>query len=756
MNDGWRAILFAGDVLLVAGLGWVAVRGLAREAAGLIDRLLGWGVAAVALVALPGILLGLVGGLGLGGFLSAHLAMAVAVAWIRRSLLREDLGAARELGRDLVAVFRRPPVESVPAALLVAVALGLVVLAGLAEPVVYDSLTYRFSRIGLWLQEGNIGAIATDDARLNYMPVVPDVVMAWVLTPSSSGYQPAAAVQAAGGVLLLLATVGLALATGLGRPAALGSAGLVFAMANVVPQFTAAYTDLFTAGILAAGFVLWLRALKRGQGSWLGGIAAGLALGSKGTVVYFAPGLAIAVVWLGWRHRRSGGRPWVPAVVGAVLAAAVAVGPLAFRNHRDFGHVLAPREFVLMHHGETPGLRASWDKLRLNLAATFVQLCEPNSQPPWWRGPVQSLGEVVAERLPAADPYMFMAFNRREELQQRVYASEAPDADIASTGMLLPLLALGAALAAAWRRRSDERLVLVWLAALGGYVLFLQWRVLWHPYQFRFMVLVAPWLAVLAGWALQRLPRLVRPAGWTIALAAATWGLADGVFVTHQSGLPAIRQPTRSFGGYMYQRWRDWLEVLEPAAGPLRPALPVNALMAAFVRRDAAQPVVPGRLSLLDGRTAAECVRPGDGWLVVPAGFFVGREGAVFGRTLLLGSDGTSPFSLAAYRALRPGEAPPAMVYGNKSVGAGADWRRELLVRTWGAAPLRLELHNRGAEPFSYSIRSPLERPTGTLPVGGRRVVAVAVPSDFPVLVVIDGGAGATGQAGVLEVTVLP
>jgi len=676
-------MIFLVDTAVVMLSAWLLVRWLAGDLRSLLERTLAWGLAGFTLVAGAGVLLGATGGLGQPGFLLVHAAMLGLLLAVRRSQWSSDWVALRRLAQDIGQVLRTPGAEAWLAGLMMVLAAGLVALAFFSNPVVFDALTYRLSRVGQWLQDGRITVIATDDARLNYMPVVPDLVMAWLLTIMPGGYKAAAVAQAIGGILALGATMGLARLTGMSRCAALGAAGLLLGMANVAPQFTSAYTDLFTAGVLAAAFYLWLAALKRGGGSWLGGAGAGLALGAKGTVVYFAPGLLLAVGWLAWRHR-AGRAAWTRTLLGGVLAAAVFVLPVLVRNARAYGGVLGPEEFVVWHHGKTPGLRGSEEKLRLNLTSSFAQLCEPNSQPPWWRAAIRTLGESVIRQLPEKDPYAFDDLNRRANLE-KIYAVAAPDADVASTGVLLPGFGL-MAVVMAWRRRRtpDGEMALVWAAAVAAFVVFMHWRVQWHPYLFRFIVLVTPWLAVLVAWWLGTLPRLPRVVAWTVVAVTGLHGFGAAMLDTYQSGWPAVTRPAQSVGFHLYQNWRDWSAGLDRPAGALRPALPMNLPLAAFYRHEPLRPVSPLRLSALAAAHAEDAVRADDGWLIVPAAKFIGREGAVMGRTWLYEGDERHAFSLAAYRALGAGERPVPMLYRNRLAGTDAAWRRELLVRTWG------------------------------------------------------------------------
>lgn len=703
-------LLFVLDAGMVLGAAWLAVRGLTMGNNGRLEVLLAGGLLALMNVVGSGVLLGALGGLGQPGFLAVHAAILVGLGTVRRSRLKEDVAALRAFIQEGMKLVRTPGPEAWLLWLLLVVGIAFIILAFNVNPVVFDALTYRLSRIGHWLQDGRISVIATDDARLNYMPVAPELVMAWLLTGQAEGFNAAAVAQTWGGLLALGATVGLARLTGLGRSAALGAALLLLGLPNVAPQFTSAYTDLFTTGVLASAFYLWLAALRRGEGSWLAGAGAGLALAAKGTVVYFAPGLLIAVLWLGWRQR-AGRSAWGRTWLGGVLAFAVFVLPALLRNQQAYGGWAGPADFVVWHHGPTPDLSGSIEKLKLNLTSSFAQLLEPNSQPPWWRPATRTLGEAVIAGLPESDAYAFDGLNRRANLR-KIYAVAAPDADVTSTGVLLPLLG-GLAAITAWLKRKSAGgdLALVWALAITGFVLVLSWRLQWHPYQFRFLVLAAPWLAVLVVWWLGQLPRGLRVVLGTVVVATTAHGFGAALLETYQSGWPAYARPAQSLGFHVYQHWRAWSARLDQPQEAVRPALPMNLPLAAFYRQQPVRRVEPVRLSTLTARTAAEAVRAGDGWLIVPAAHFIGREGEVMARTWLHEGDERNAFSLAAYRTLRAGETPGPVLYRNRLVETPVKMRRELQVRTWTGTPVRVELAN----PGGVSCRFVLTTPAGAL-----------------------------------------
>lgn len=711
------------DALVVLGAAWLIVRWLGAGR-GRLESTLAWGLTALGLVVASGVLLGAIGSLGQVGFLSVHLLVLLALGLGRHAELRVDSRSLAELLRDCWQVFRTPGSEAWLGGMLAVSVGSFVMLAWVAEPVVFDALTYRLSRVAQWLQDGRIGVIATDDARLNYMPVAPDLMMAWLLAAQPLGFKAAALAQTMGGVLALGATAGLARLMGLGRPAAMVAALLLLGMPNVAPQFTSAYTDLFTTGVLAAAFFLWLRALQRGEGSWLGGGGAALALGAKGTVAYIAPCLLLVAAWLAWRHR-AGWSAWRRTMLGGILAAAVFVGPSLWRNQQAYGGWAGPADFVEWHHG-----RLSREKLKLNLASAFAQLCEPNSQPPWVRAPIRSLGEAVIDVLPEADPHAFDGLNRRANLK-KIYAVAAPDADVASTGVLLPVLVLLAAGTALLRRgRPGAELALCWAAVIAGLVLFMHARVQWHPYLFRFLVLAAPWLAALVCWWLVMLPRWPRLLGGTLLAVATGQGFLAANFDTYQSGWPAYTRPEQSFGYHLYSGWRGWSSALDARDEVLRPALAVNAPLAAFYRQAAGRRVETARLSQLSPVSAETAVQAGAGWLIVPAARFMGNEGRVMARTRLHDGDAGSPFSLAAYRALQEGEHPSPVLYRDRVVKTPELLRRELQIRVWDSEPVRIELFNSGPEANRFTLRTPTDTLHQEIGGGRRLWLEVALPSN--------------------------
>lgn len=730
MTALWSKLVFVADAGLVAWAAWlcVCVAGLGRR--GLIEASLGWLLLALAWIAGSGVLLGMVGGLGRSGFLFAHLAGLV-VLRSQRSRWREAAGQ----GCEWLTAWKRLLAGGRPEG-LIAVGLGLVfltlaVLAAQAEPIIYDAFTYRLPRIGAWLQDGWIRHFSTDDPRLNYMPPAPDVVIAWLLGATTNGFYLSPLAQTAGGALLLGATFGLARTVGLTRLSALGAVALVLGMANVAAQFTTIQSDLFTAGVFAASYVLWHRALLRGEGSWVAGVGVALAFGSKGTMFYLAPGAAVWVGWHLWRHRHLW-RALAPTAGGFFLATVIFILPGYWRNFATYGSMLGPHEAVVLHHGDSisPAQRA--EKLTLNLCTSAVQMFEPNAQPFWLQDLSRTLGEKLASRLPKdPDPFMFLGLSRREQVEEVLHFPK-PDADVVTGGLLATACFLGGLAAAVWRRGRNPHAVqvLVWGGGVLGYLLTQHALVQWHHWAFRFMVLAAPWIGVVGAWGIDCYAQRLRVALWTALVLSAGQVFAVVQWQTSQAAWQAVMQPERAAPYETYMRWRVWTGQLDQPAEPLRVAFPPNHPLASFYRLSPPRRVIIEPLSRLPAGTAEEALGSDAGWLVVPLEHFQGREGRVMGRTGL--------YDLAAYRRLRAGERPVPLLYSHRQSDRGAQWRRELRVRTWSDVPVRLELRNPGDTAWSFVVHTPTGEVSGRLAPGAQQQLDVPVPPDVLASIMID------------------
>jgi hypothetical protein len=541
-------------------------------------------------------------------------------------------------------------------------------------------------------------------------------VMAWLLGGSDTGFRPADLAQAFGGVMAFGATLGLARQTGLGRGAAVLAGGLLFGMGNVVVQYTASQTDLFTAGVFAASFYLWICALRRNQGSVLAGAGAGLALGAKGTVFYLAPGALVWVVFLAWRHRLPWPQ-WRRTLVAAVLGILLFAVPGFVRNWHAYGSALGPREWVDKVHTGTHSPADILLKLKWNLTCLLAQVFEPQSQPAGLRSLGRAVVADLEQRVPAQDPYTLYGISRRERLQNALLHRTEPDADFTSYGIVtFALFSAGTLVALARWRHPDARLVAAWSAGVLLFVVFFEGMQQWHPYGFRYLVLAAPWVAVVAAWLLERLRGGWRIAAWALVLAATAdvgWRLTTH---TYQSGWRSVVAPERSLTYYASKNRGDWSAQLQPESAPLALFLPAGSAVSGFYRHAPWRRISYLPDPVRPAATAEELVRGEPGWVAVPPAMFLGHEGRVAASVWLYNGDVASPFSVAAYRRLQAGEEPQPLLYGDARSDGPAGPEHELLVKTWDGKPIKFRLSNPGPGGVSYRLLSPLATRKGELP----------------------------------------
>lgn len=736
--------LFAADVLVTAAAAWLVVCALGLRGRGLLEAPLAWWLSLSGLVGGAGVLLGETGGLGAAGYLAVHAAALAALAAARRRFLGADLEALAGLCARARRFLNSGTPQSAAALCLLLALAALAAVAAWSQPATADALSYHLPRMGQWLEDGRITVLPTADARMNYTAVVPELVMAWLLGISDTGFRPADLVQAIGGVMAVGSTVGLAREAGLGRGASVMAGALLLGMANVAVQFTASQTDLFTAGVFASAFYLWVCALRRREASVLGGAGLGLALGAKGTLFYLAPGALVWVAFMAWRHRPPPAA-WRRTLAAALLGVALFALPGFARNWRAYGSPLGPKQWVEQVHQGAASLSGFAHKLQWNLTCSLAQVFEPQSQPLGLRSAGRSVVRLLARHVPAGDPYTYAGMSRTERLQNAFLHRAEPDADFASFGIVaLALLVAGTAAALAAFRRPDARMIVAWSGGVAAFVLFFHAVQQWHPYAYRYFVLAAPWVAVVGAWGIERLPGAARAAAWILVLGAAANVAWRVTAHSYQSGWRAAVQPESSLTYFASRSWGDWSEGLAPATAPLTLCLPYGAAAAGFYREPAGRRVSMRALPGRDVPTAEEFVRGEPGWVVVAPALFLGREGRVAASVWLFNGDPGSPFSVAAYRRLAPGEVPAAVLYGDARAEGPRGAEHQLLVKTWDARPVSLRLSNPAGLPVSFRLSSPLSQERGWIPAGGVRTVALSLPPErvSQVRVVFEAAAG--------------
>jgi hypothetical protein len=708
-------LLFAADCVVVGIAAWLLACVAGNTAHRPLEAAIAWGWWCVAIVAGAATVAGAAGIFNLRGFGACHVATAIVAGLIRRRTLATDFAALGRHAREMRGFLLQRRAEAIGAWAVIAIVAALAAIALFAEPAVYDALCYHLPRVGQWLQDGRVGFLPSADERVNFVAALPELVMAWLVSGTSAGFRPCVLLQAIGGALAVASTFGLARKTGLNRFASIATAGLLFGMQNVVAQFTTAQTDLFTAGVFAAAFYLGWCALDRGESSPVAGLGFGLALAAKGTVFYLVPGVALWVLVFAWRYRPA----WRTASLTAAWGIAGILffaGPGFWRNYAAYGNALGPRAWVEKVHRPAGSASALAHKFALNAASTLTQNFAASAQPFGLGGSAAHVGLSLVQRLPNKDD--FTLEGERRATLAAVVARENTDADATAFGLVGTLLFVGGVLIAAVAGgRPGRGRILAWAAGLIVFFAFYSTMQQWHPFGFRYFVLVSPWVAIVGGWAIEQLPRLTRRIAWALVLVAAA-NVAIAVTANMPfGGWAAATHPERGTPYAVASRWRTWSETLNEAAPRFVIALPTDRPIAAFYRQTppravALRPEIP-----LNVPSAEAVVGGSDAWLIVPVSRFIGREGNVVARVSLFQGDESSPFSLAAYRAPRAGEVPAPVMYRHIVTQHGPTFVHDLLVKTWPNQSVHVTLAHPGG-PATYEIVTPAGARRGSIATG--------------------------------------
>jgi len=212
-------------------------------------------------------------------------------------------------------------------------------IAATYEPNNYDTLVYHLPRAMFYLGQNTLAHFDTGNPRQIYFPFNYNLLQLYGLI-----YSPPTQVVnfinlAAWGV------AGLALyrvcrLCALHANAALVAIWLALTATQVLAQATATTNDLPTAAGLLCSLVFLLRwrQTRRTRDALLTGLGAGLTVGAKLTVIFFAPAAGLILLAVAWSHGRRGEfrafftglRAWIlPGVIALLLASPFALINLA-------------------------------------------------------------------------------------------------------------------------------------------------------------------------------------------------------------------------------------------------------------------------------------------------------------------------------------------------------------------------------------------------------------------------------------------
>jgi hypothetical protein len=419
----------------------------------------------------------------------------------------------------VAALFRRdsyrlPQLPETLMLLIIAVILTAHLIPAIFSlPLNYDANTYRLGRIGYWLQEGSIGHFDTYDRRQLFMAINCDLVMLWLTSFFHTGYPLVHLAQWFGGVLACAATYAMARTIGFTRLWALAGSLFLLGIPNAATMLLTAQSDLFTTGCLAAGLYFLMRALAdtKPLSYAFSGKGIGLAVGAKGTVFYWGPGL---LFWFCGQLLLQRPR-WRPLLGGLLLCGAVATavgGFNYFQNIATFGHPLAPPKRVKYLHQDTDGLTPERSS-NLRFSLYLWQLFEPGSNLPLIHpmsgAALEFFEERILEKLVGVKDKVTLRFDdARRWVREWRYSEDYLSFGSVTMGMVL----LGGATATLGLFRARQRTVSLQIflmcSSVALFALYFSYVRAWSIHQYRYAVLLTPFLGIIGVFFSQRIGRI--------------------------------------------------------------------------------------------------------------------------------------------------------------------------------------------------------------------------------------------------------
>lgn len=458
------------------------------------------------------------------------------------------------------------------------------------QPLDFDSLGYRLSRIGLWLQEGSIWQTETTDPRMNYTAPNADFLMLWLTAPFDVGYPLCKVVQWLSGIMLMLSTLGFARLIGISRLTGFALVAIMACMPVLIGQMTTVQIDLFFAAILTASLLLLYQSLQNRRSPWLAWLGLGVAVGTKGTIFYLAPGLlCLGLLWLypHWKDTRLIGRQ----ILAAVVCVCCFGFPRYVENYFAYGSPFAPQNEIQRLHGAGQSMDVV-DKLVLNVGSYFIEQFIPRSNPPG----VDLISGKIMEQLiplfPDDDPYRF-SLNRKKYYELRVDPEgERMLSEISlseSWGMIPGVLAFAGCLVFLFQLQGGSisaptrMLLLGWLCLAFVFVVLLSGFFNWSAYKFRYFLCIVPVVVLLAGLLVEQIKSRAHHMLVALLVALSVLGYFKAYFQSHTTGFLAYFEDKKTSVFVAVDMHEGALREIEPESR-IAVSVPYYAPLSTFFR----------------------------------------------------------------------------------------------------------------------------------------------------------------------------
>jgi hypothetical protein len=325
--------------------------------------------------------------LGARGYLAGHavlLALAI-TAWSLAGRPRARVAAGAAWRRS-VSFAAAHPFLSLLSVGVVGLTVTNVAWASLYPQLDGDANAYHLPRALYWVTLGTARHFPTSDFRLTQMPPNASFLYGWFLAFNRT-FPGLHLPQAAAGIALAAGVAGLARLAGAAAPAALFSAEVSLTFPVAVLQMGTCQTDLTVAAFGVAATFFGLSALRGRpeevmRNAACFGVAVGLALGTKLTVLFLLPGLGVGLLLLARALER---REFVRRLGGLGVAGVAGFLLLGAYNYvlnaLEWGNPIAAREGFAHFYRDRP--EASLDRAESALRyARLLVLAGPAGESP--------------------------------------------------------------------------------------------------------------------------------------------------------------------------------------------------------------------------------------------------------------------------------------------------------------------------------------------------------------------------------------
>lgn len=415
-----------------------------------------------------------------------------------------------------------------------------------------DSLATHMARVAYWFQRGSFFPWPTERVWQVTYPVNMQLQMFW-LALFTGVDRLVELVQWSGALAAATAVFGLARLLGASRPQA-AFAGLLFTtFPEIILESTSTQNDLVAGALFAAMLFLLFLGLRTRQRSMLvlSGLALALGWGTKQTLFFLLPGLAL-VILLVLLFRRASIQP-VLIWAGSAFAAFLLLGMYMFVvNQAHFGTPMGPEEAVTAQTGGQ-NQQSLADNLYLNIFRLAYQAIDPTGLPDpltgyGFKAKARVVGKIVSLLGYPVEGTRATAATHTFSLSQRYVLQE----DAAWYGPLFSFVVLPALLyqgITGWKRRDPLRVGILVLT-LSFLVINAALRPGWDPFQGRYFIPVVAIATALAAFVI-RPGRQAAVLRWLLAALALVIAYTT---VTENSGKPVNDQQNV---------WRmDWVQMV--------------------------------------------------------------------------------------------------------------------------------------------------------------------------------------------------